>query len=106
MVQATTNITNLKALLILIGIILFLSIIAFLINILIIKFSKQKHWKYIYYKYYNDTYKLLQIIREKQIIAIEGIYQIKKSFLKELKNYKKALKKLYKNEYRDKRYRI
>ena len=67
---------------------------------------KEKYWKTLYYKYYHDTNKLLEIIREKQVILLEIICKPKRSFLKELKYHKKALRKIYKKDYKNSRYSI
>lgn len=67
---------------------------------------KEKYWKTLYYKYYHDTNKLLEIIREKQVILLEIICKPKRSFLKEIKYHKKALRKIYKKDYKNQRYSI
>ena len=80
--------------------------IILLLDKFFIKKDKQKYWKTLYYKYYHDTNKLLEIIREKQITLLEIICKPKRSFLKELKYHKKALRKIYKKDYKNRRYLI
>ena len=67
---------------------------------------KEKYWQTLFYKYYNDTNKLLEIIREKQVILLEIICKPKRSFLKEIKYHKKALRKIYKKDYKNQRFSI